>query len=525
MKARILFILFSMLVSLASKAYDFKYTFNGQSINYTIIKDTKNCVVSSGKASGYIPGTKVEGDVEIPELVYYNDEAYKVVGIDRYAFVYCEDLTSLIVPKTINFIGKFALLGCWGLKTLIIEDSEAALGLEDNTFNSLQLDSLYLGRNVDCRSGSCKFADSYPKKITFGEFVTTVNDGLFAYSGISNLIIPASIKNIEEYAFSGCYNLKNLVFENGEHPLTIKKKAFDANKIESFTTGRNWESIDHGLKFSKSLKEVNLVDGITIIPKSAFEGCSELVKVDIPSSVNEIQDYAFVNCYDLSAIRIGDGVKHIGFMAFKSCISATILDLGSNVEIIGGCAFENCSSLEGVDIPSSVSRIGNGTFGRCSNIKSLKVGDGCSYIGPDAFERCSSLSSISLGKNIQEIDQCAFSECTNLESVRIFATHPPKAFSNVFYGGYSATLYVPTGTKEDYLGATESCWPEFCKIIEFNTSGICDIISDEQNKDIDWSLPYQIYNINGQMIIGDINNLRHGIYIVLQKGNIFKVKI
>lgn len=247
--------------------------------------------------------------------------------------------------------------------------------------------------------------------------------------------------------------------------------------------------------------------------------------MDIPSSVNEIQDYAFSDCYDLSAIRIGDGVKHIGFMAFERCINATILDLGSNIEIIEGCAFENCSSLEGVDIPSSVSCIGNGTFGRCSNIKSLKVGDGCSYIGRDAFKSCSSLSSMSLGKNIQEIGQCAFSGCTNLESVRIFATHPPKAFSNVFYGGYSATLYVPTGTKEDYLGATESCWPEFCKIIEFNTSGLCDIISDEQNKDIDWWLPYQIYNINGQLIIGGINNLRHGIYIVLQKSNIFKVKI
>lgn len=524
MKTKILFILLSMLVSLASKAYDFEYTFNGQSINYTIIKDTKNCVVSSGKESGFIPGTKVEGDVEIPELVYYNDEAYQVVGIDRYAFVYCTDLTSLIVPKTINFIGKFALLGCSGLKTLIIKDSETALRLDDYTFNQIELDSLYLGRNVDCQ-GYCKFADSYPKKITFGEFVTTVNEGLFAYCGISNLIIPASIKNIEEYAFSGCSNLKNLVFENGELPLTIKKKAFDANKIESFTTGRNWESIDGGLKFSKSLKEVNLVDGITIIPQSAFEGCSKLEKVDIPSSVNEIQDYAFSGCYDLSAIRIGDGVKYIGYGAFSWCVSAKILDLGSNIEIIEGHAFEECSSLEEVDIPSSVNRIGNGTFKRCSNIKSLIVGDRCSYIGPDAFERCSSLSSISLGKNIQEIGQCAFSECTNLESVRIFATHPPKAFSNVFYGGYSATLHVPTGTKDVYLGATESCWPEFCKILEFNTSGISDIISDEQNKDIDWSLPYQIYNINGQLIIGDINYLRHGIYIVLQKSNIFKVKI
>lgn len=81
-------------------AYDFESVApTGQTLCYSIISDSTVYVemVYYG----------VEGAVEIPETVSYNDVEYQVVGIDSNAFAYQTGMTSVILPNSLLYLFWF----------------------------------------------------------------------------------------------------------------------------------------------------------------------------------------------------------------------------------------------------------------------------------------------------------------------------------------------------------------------------------------------------------------------------------
>ena len=108
-------------------------------------------------------------------------------------------------------------------------------------------------------------------------------------------------------------------------------------------------------------KVIDIPNGVTEIPASAFSGLAGIQKVNIPDSVTKIGEYAFCGCsFDSSSKFTFDNIKEIGDYAFKSCKKANFNPdncypyLGSmyarsmptlvfpKVEIIGERAFEYC---------------------------------------------------------------------------------------------------------------------------------------------------------------------------------------
>ena len=57
---------------------------------------------------------------------------------------------------------------------------------------------------------------------------------------------------------------------------------------------------------ARTITEVTLDDlaGVTEIPRYLFEGCSNLTRVDIPSSVKSIGYHSFVNCTSLERVTL-----------------------------------------------------------------------------------------------------------------------------------------------------------------------------------------------------------------------------
>lgn len=215
MKKRILFtiVTLTVLTALSSFAYDFDYTHEGVTINYTIVNDS-TCCVAGGKASGFQSGTpssQVTGNVIIPDSVEFKGKLYKVGYIDEYAFSYCLNMSSLSIPSSVRSIFDWALIGCFNLKNLILEDSDRDIIIQDGNFDNLHLDSLYMGRNIEIPwHAYTSFPDGSPSKLTIAQSVTTISEDLFAYSGISELSLPYSLKTIGKYAFSGCKKLKDV---------------------------------------------------------------------------------------------------------------------------------------------------------------------------------------------------------------------------------------------------------------------------------------------------------------------------
>lgn len=93
---------------------------------------------------------------------------------------------------------------------------------------------------------------------------------------------------------------------------------------------------------------------IKTIGVNAFDGCSYLENVTIPTGVEKIDYGAFNGCIKLKSITIPESVKSIGKLAFVNCIE-----------------------LEKVNIPKSVTEIKENAFRKLDNIKIGCIKDSC----------------------------------------------------------------------------------------------------------------------------------------------------
>lgn len=294
MRIRFTIVALTVLTALSSFAYDFEYTYEGVTINYTIVNDSR-CCVAGGKASGFQSGTpksQVTGNVIIPDSVEFKGKLYEVVYIDDYAFCYCENMSSLTIPSSIRTIFDFALIGCFNLKDLILEDSNRDIIIRSGNFEHLHLDSLYMGRNIEIGTYT-SFPDGSPSKLTITQSVTTISEGLFAYSGISELSLPSSLKTIGKYAFSGCKKLKD-VYYLADHLIEGNSNIFSSDIYQRATlclSATGMEEYKHKGPWKNFLY---------------VETCTSIAMDEI---IAEFNTDSSIEIYDLKGVKVGDQIS------------------------------------------------------------------------------------------------------------------------------------------------------------------------------------------------------------------------
>ena len=161
---------------------------------------------------------------------------------------------------------------------------------------------------------------------------------------------------------------------------------------------------------------------VTGIGYTAFEGCSGLTSITIPSSVTSIEGSAFSGCSGLTSITIPSSVTSIENYAFYGCSGLTSIDIPNSVTSIGYRAFENCRGLTSIDIPNSVTSIESYAFKGCSGLTSVTIGNSVTSIESYAFAWCSGLTSVTIGNSVTSIGEYAFEGCSGLTSIKVYAT-------------------------------------------------------------------------------------------------------
>ena len=193
------------------------------------------------------------------------------------------------------------------------------------------------------------------------------------------------------------------------------------------------KEISGDIVIPESVENNEYTYSVTILPKEAFQGCTNLKNVTIPDSVTSIGGCAFANCSSLTSIIIPDSVITIEYETFNGCSSLTNVLIPNSVTSIGNNAFSGCSSLTNVVIPNGVTSLERETFSWCSSLMSITIPDSVTSIDSHVFYYCNSLTSIIIPDSVISIGFYAFYYCCGLTSITI-----PNSVTyigdNAFYG-------------------------------------------------------------------------------------------
>lgn len=415
MKKTLLF-LFGALMSLTALARDFEYTYEGQTLTYTVLdEDARTCTTKDGYYPN--PGNTVTGDLVIPAVVSDGTNNYSVTAIGHTAFFGCKELTSVILPDGVTTIEVQAFYGCAGMASITLPETLTEIGVY--------------------AFGLCENLRS----IEIPQSVTTIGNAAFYYctSLLGSVSLPESLSSIADFTFEGCSHLSSVTIPDNVN--SIGKQAFrECRSLSSVIIPDNVSSIERmAFDGCKNMRSITLPSSLTNIADYAFSGCQSLKSVEIPHTVKNIGASAFYYCKGLTSVTIPNAVTTIGEQAFRYCTALRDLTLGGAIQSIGAYAFENCVKLRTVVIPSSVTEIGEAAFRGCDDLWCILIGSGLKSLGAYAFEGCVA------------------------GSYYITAEFPPAAYDNSFSdNSYSkAYLFVNNySVRDDYRNA-ESCWSKF----------------------------------------------------------------
>jgi hypothetical protein len=206
-----------------------------------------------------------------------------------------------------------------------------------------------------------------------------------------------------------------------------------------------------------NLTSIILPSTITAIGESAFNSCSGLKNMVIPKGVTAIQSSTFDYCTNLKSVSIPSSVTSIGEYAFEECSSLESITLPSSLHTIGEEAFLNCTSLISITIPSSVIDLGDAIFSGCDNLKTLIISEGVTTISRWMFDLCKSLTTVTLPSSITIIKESAFNYCTGLKTINI----PPSVITiedNAFVDCTALTsITIPSSVKSIGRSSFSDC--------------------------------------------------------------------
>lgn len=162
--------------------------------------------------------------------------------------------------------------------------------------------------------------DAILESVHLLEGITSV--GASAFKGCTNLnsiTLPASLSELGTRIFSGCTKLSSVEVAEGNNNFCTKNNMLlsaDGTTLllcPATQTGR-----------------IEIPEGVTTITSGAFEGCTGITEVILPSTLSSIGDEAFAGCTTLSKVYAnGAEPATLGTDAFKDCTIDEVWDLNS----------------------------------------------------------------------------------------------------------------------------------------------------------------------------------------------------
>lgn len=388
--------------------------------------------------------------------------SFGITSTDSFSFASISLLEDLIFPSSLQYIGDYAFDSST-FKSIIFEgNGPQDIGIYG--FHSCKSNSVSFGKNM------ASLSDRTFKESLFTEINFNPNCALtvFPYESISycnNLIsftIPKNIKTIGVETFTGCNNLRELIFLSGGSLTEIKNKAFAYTPIENLCLPKTLKKLEGNTWVGNwQLKSLTFEDGIELssFGSGDFKDCVKLTTVTIPPSITSFDSSVFLGCSSLTSIHVNtlnknyisnDGIVYtingerlvvcpggridakilqqiniIGANAFYLCrkLSNLSFEKDCTLEFIEEGTFYSCTALTRVDLPKSLKSVERNAFAGCTKLSTITFPENslCNLNADSIFADCTSLESIIFGKfsALTILGSNTFKGCKNIETIKV----------------------------------------------------------------------------------------------------------
>ena len=451
--------------------------------------------------------TQVDTYADVPDYLFNGFSNIKTVSIERgttklgfCAFNQCTSLTSLQISGAQDMItfGSYAFNNA----PISMVNGGSALNLSQYTpalqeigaqaFSNAQIKELYLGNNDSShplRLGGLAFAgcNKLEKIIVDGTYIENT-DNTSIFSGSTATELRFEPKNYNDW----------------KDDFTSVSESMFA-QLSGLTTVRLSVAKVGNFMFNKvsTIKTV-YISNATSIGKQAFEGCTALIDVNLPSTLTNIEEGAFANT-KLSSVTIPSKVTLIGDGAFSSTQLSSVT-LPSSLTTIGNYVFME-TTIKEVVVPENVTKIGHYPFSSSVvkltynaidaaytgtsegnialnaqditfgskvktipdnfgyndfNITSLTFPTSVTSIGEQAFAK-TGLPSVVVGGNITTLKNKAFGDCQILKTLTLTSGTNKLPDPGTSFSGTTITKIHSTCNNHD---AVVEKWSSVCSNIE-----------------------------------------------------------
>lgn len=307
------------------------------------------------------------------------------------------------------------------------------------------------------------------RKLDLSQTDITSIGGCANLTKLETVLLPSTVKVIEDRAFSTCNRLKEISLSNVEE---IGSYAFyrcqqltsptltNVQTIGSYAFAMGTNYSNYYDQLSGGVYSISMPKVLTI-EEGAFCGCMSLQSVSMPS-VTSIGTAAFANCPNIDEIDISN-VTSLGSYAFYidsrlygMSLALSKVTFNNDLEEIPNYCFYGCSSLMEINFPTALKAIGNYAIPYLAT-DNVVIPEGVVSIGSSNFSTSKSISIPSTARSIGSLGG------SNLQDVYCYLVVPPtnKVFSDTYAS--QATLHVPAFSVTSYKLDDE--WYKFGSIV------------------------------------------------------------
>lgn len=309
------------------------------------------------------------------------------------------DLIKVELPKSLEILQTGAFCKCENLTEVTVQGPISKLGAE-----------VFLKDKKLAKVNGLSYILNNPKydQDTFKNCPKLIIDPLSAGIITKNwvraqlkkdpetLIMPESVTRIERDAFQNIVAKKVIFNKDVRKILTL---SFEGADIE--------------------VLDLSKIEKPLILEKGAFK--RTLIKnIILPPTLVKIGEGAFADSGELvSVVMQGDSLKKIPTLAFESCSSLKKVTLPSSVLILGKDCFCECKNLNEINLPTRLISIGEGAFSECG-LEEITLPKRIALIPSHCFQECKSLKKVNVSTNLSAVEEDAFEECISLEDIRVY---------------------------------------------------------------------------------------------------------